>query len=207
MEPLASAPLGNPDWIDNWTRGRAGHLHGEVLDTATGTVWLGQEPMSREEFDRLELPDGFVKTGIGEAVADAAFFRRSPGAEADGPLETRDIAGVRFSLVARPGAPDSPLPGLFVLPVHKHHRVLYASGSTIEVMDCGDGADYVPLVRNAVMAGRRADRPARPRVLPDGWSVRRVTLDRDLVVELPCPTRVTFFASGDSFQGPVRLGL
>jgi hypothetical protein len=36
-------------------------------------------------------------------------------------------------------------------------------------------------------------------------SVRRVELAADVVVELPCPTRVTVFAPGDSFHGPVRL--
>lgn len=197
--------LGNPEWTDNWTLGRDA-LHGEVLDTSTGQVWLAQAPMTVEQFEGLALPDGFLPTGIGQSVADAAYFRRSPDADRDGPVETMEIGGIRFARVARPGVPDAPLPGLFVLPVHKHHRLLYSAGSTIEVMDCGDGADYVPLVRHAVMAGRRSAAP-RPRVLPEGWSVRRVALERDLLVELPCPTRVTFFASGDSFQGPLKLGV
>lgn len=207
--PSASTPastIGNEAWTANWTVGHPA-LHGEVMD-ATGGVWLAQAPMTRERFESLALPDGFVKTGIGESVADLAFFRRSPGADADGPCETRDIDGECFSMVARPGVPDSSHRGLFILPVHKHHRLLYVAGRTIEVMDCGDGADYVPLVTDALMAGARP-RPEGfpPRALPDGWSVRRVTLERDLVVELPCPTRVTFFRSGESFQGPVRLGL
>lgn len=205
MHAASARLLGNPDWTDNWTLGLDA-LHGEILDTAAGQVWLAQAPMTLERFESLSLPEGFVPTGIGQSVATAAYFRRSPGAAEDGPLDTMDVDGIRFARVARPGLPDAPLPGLFVLPVHKHHRLLYAGGSTIEVMDCGDGADYVPLVRNAVMAGRRHAAP-RPRVLPDGWSVRRVTLPRDVVVDLPCPTRVTFFASGDSFQGPVQLGV
>jgi hypothetical protein len=197
--------LGDPAWTDNWTRGR-GTLHGEILDVSAGLVWLAQAPMTREAFDELELPEGFLKTGIGESVADAAFFRRPPGAEGDCPLPTMTVGGVRFSLVARPGMPEVTFPGLIVLPVHKHHRLLYAAGTDLEILDCGDGADYVPLVRHAVMAGRRDAKP-RPRILPEGWSIRRVALPADLVVELPCPTRVTFFASGDSFQGPLRLGL
>ena len=49
--------------------------------------------------------------------------------------------------------------------------------------------------------------PPKPRLLPEGWSVRQVHLDSDLVVDLPCPTRAAFFwSSGDSFQGPIRLG-
>lgn len=198
--------LGNEHWPDNWTRGND-DLHGEIMDTATSSVWLAQLPISRERFDALVLPEGFVKTGIGLSVADAAYFRRSPGRDDDGPLDTMDIDGVRFAFVARPGPPEAMLDGLFILPVHKHHRVLYCAGSEIEVLDCGDGGDYVPLVREATMAGRKPSATARPRTLPEGWSVRRVTPLQDLVVELPCPTRVTFFTSGDSFQGPVRLGL
>lgn len=200
------ATVGTPGWTDNWTVGRE-VLHGEVCDTGTGLVWLAQAPMTRSQFDALELPEGFVKTGIGESVADLAFFSRSPGASADGPVETCEIGGFRFSLVARPGIPEMPGRGVFVLDVEKHHRVLYRAGTTIEVMDFGDGADYVQLTRNAVMAGRRADAPRRERVLPEGWSVRTVTLAEDLVVDLPCPTRVCFFACGDSFQGPLRLGI
>jgi hypothetical protein len=43
------------------------------------------------------------------------------------------------------------------------------------------------------------------RILPDGWSVREVTLKEDLFVEIPFPAKVCFFASGDSFQGPVKI--
>jgi hypothetical protein len=45
------------------------------------------------------------------------------------------------------------------------------------------------------------------RLLPDGWSVREVTLDGDRFVEWPYPARVCFFTRGHSFPGPVRLGL
>lgn len=201
--------LGNPEWYDNWTRGLFA-MHGEIMDPSAGTVWLAQDPMTPERFEALELPDDLVKTGIGESVADAAYFRRSPGAECDGPLQARDIDGIRFALVARPGLPETSPAGVFTLPVYKHHRVMFKAGRTIEVMSCGDGLDYVPLVARARMAGRAtaaADRPPRPRRLPEGWSVRNVSLTRDLVVELPCPTRAVFFSSGDSFQGPLQLGV
>lgn len=197
---------GNPAWTDNWTLGHD-DLHGELFEMETGRVWLAQAPMTREQYEALELPDGWTRTGIGESVADAAYFSRSPGAAADGPVETREIGGVRFSFVARPGAPEMPARGVFVLDVDKHHHLLYRAGKTIEIMTFGDGADYVPLVRKAVMGGRGPEVLTRPRVLPDGWSVRTVTLSKDLVVDLPAPTRVCFFTCGDSFQGPLHLGL
>ncbi|MCW5889512.1 MAG: hypothetical protein KIT14_03070 [bacterium] len=196
-----SPGLGNPDWTDNWTTG--GHvLHMEIMSGRY--VWLAQGACSVEQYERLALPEGFMRTGIGRAVADAAYFARSPDADADGPVETMEVDGVRFARVARPGRPEPPREGLFVLPVHKHHRVLYRAGRTIEVLRADDGGDYLPLVAGARMAA--SDMDGRPRVLPDGWVVREVALDADLVVDLPCPTRVTFFTSGDSFQGPVRLG-
>lgn len=197
--------LGESAWPDNWTRG-AGTLHLEILEPATGAVWLAQRPITQTHAASLQLPEGFVVSGIGEAVADLAYFRRSPGATADAPLITREIDGIRFAYVARPGSPEPGFTGVLVIPVEKHHRVLYTAGRTLEIMDCGDGHDYVPLTANARRLDRDPSRARRPRVLPPGWSVRTIELDTDLVVDLPCPTRAAFFfASGDSFQGPVRL--
>ena len=94
-----------------------------------------------------------------------------------------------------------------VFPVDKHHLLLFRAGRKLEIMDLGDGFDYVPLVVGArgAITGARASASPRPRALPEGWSVRTLRLERDLVVELPNPTRVAFFVNGDSFQGPVRL--
>lgn len=204
--PGAGMP-GDPSLPHNWTHG-VGTVHLEIMDLASRGVWLTQEPVTHERAAALAVPDGFIASGIGEAVADTAYFRRSPGAPADGPVETMVVDGLRFSLVARPGTPETGPDGVLVLPVEKHHVVRYAAGRTIEIMDCGDGHDYVPLTAGARRVGADPARPLRPRVLPAGWSVRPVRLETDLVVELPCPTRAAFFfASGDSFQGPVRLGL
>jgi hypothetical protein len=206
--------LGNPDWADNWTRG-ADLLRLEIAEPATMSVWLAQEAVTHERAAGLSLPEGFVFSGIGLSVADLAFFARSPGTASDGPLRTIEVDGLRFSFVARPGMPESPpggsTGGLVVLPVEKHHRVFYAAGRSIEVMNCGDGFDYVPLTARARRVDpdpARASRPFKQRVLPADWSVRVVRLESDLVVDLPCPTRAAFFlGSGDSFQGPVRLGV
>jgi len=202
----ASAPHGIPGaeraWTDNWTHG-AGTPHMEILHLASRSVWLAQEAITHERFDSIVLPDGFAKTGIGAAVADVAWFARSPGDANDGPLETIEIDGLRFARVAAPGAPEPGFRGVLVLPVHKHHTVLYRAGRTIEIMDFGDGFAAVPLVSQA--RGPRLGASTAARTLPEGWSVRAVPLARDLVVALPNPARVAFFSNGDSFQGPVRL--
>ena len=136
-----------------------------------------------------------------------AFFRRSPEAQCDGPVETMIIDGRTFALVAIPGNPepeyDLVADGLVVLHVQKHHSVMFAKGRTIEIMSFGDGNDYVPQITEA--SGLFGLSTSAERVLPAGWSVREVTLQQDLVVEVPYPARVCFFSSGHSFQGPVNL--
>lgn len=208
MSASHSMPGAEPAWRDNWTHG-ADTLHLEILHVASRSVWLSQQAVTDAIFEALVPPEGFVKTGVGASVADVAYFRRSPGADHDGPVETLDVGGVRLARVARAaGAPEPGLPGVRVFPVDKHHVLLYRAGRTLDIMDLGDGFDYVPLVaraRGAITGAGHPRETPRTRVLPEGWSVRTVQLARDLVVELPNPTRVAFFASGDSFQGPVRL--
>ena len=196
--------LGNPVWRHNWTP-VGGRDHVEVIRHDDRTVWLCQQPMSRDEFDAIETPEGWSKLGIGGGLHDAAFFRRSPGKPFDGPLETVEIGGWTFAQVARPGKPEPGFEGVTVLPVYKYHRVGFVAGRTISILDMGDGWDYVPQVAGA---GFRPDAAsgAAP-TMPEGWSVREVTLEADLLVELPYPARVCFFDTGDSWQGPVRLDL
>ena len=190
--------LGNFAWADNWTMG-VGVLHIQVMSGRR--VWLAQAPCTREQFDRLELPEGFAKIGVGMAVADIAYFRRSPDAVADGPLETIEIGGIRFAYIAKLGRPEPARDGVSVLSVYKHHRVLYRAGRVLEILDAGDGFDYVPLAARArLMSESDAD---RLRILPAGWSIRKVVIRDDLLVELPCPTHAMLLTSGDAFQGPV----
>jgi hypothetical protein len=197
--------LGEPAWTQNWTLGGR-ELFMEIMDSATKDVWLAQRPTTPERYDALEVPGGFVKSGMGRSAHDAAFFRRSPGAAFDGPLDTMDVDGVTFSRVARPGRFEPGFEGVVVLPVYKYHRVMFAAGRTIEVADLGDGWDYVPQITE-VASGVLPGGASVERVLPTGWSVREVALEHDLFVEVPYPARVCFFTSGHSFQGPVRLGL
>ena len=123
----------------------------------------------------------------------------------DGPLDTVEIDGWTFAQVARPGRPEPGFECVTVLPVYKYHRVGFRAGRMISILDMGDGWDYVPQVARASFRpdATTGDAPE----MPEGWSVREVTLEDDLLVELPCPARVCFFDTGDSWQGPVRLDL
>lgn len=191
--------LGNPDWADNWTVDVGGLLM-EIIETATRNVWLCHSPVTIEQYHSLDLPAGFVTSGIGRAVADEAYFRRSPGAEADGPLDTLDVDGLRFAFVARPGEREADIAEAMVLWVDKHHSMRYAAGRTIPILDFGDGTAATP-------AFTPPSEPATDRALPAGWSVRDVELAGDLLVEIPNPARVVFFPDGSGFHGPLRLEL
>lgn len=200
----ALARMGNPAWSDNWTLAGL-DIYGEIMHPETRSVWLSQQPFTLEEYSALQVPEGFLKSGTGRSSHDLAFFRRSPGGTVDGPLATTKIGDRTFSRVARPGPPEPGFNGVLVLPVYKYHNVMFRAGRTIEIMDCGDGWDYVPQVTE--MRGLPGVPPTAERVLPDGWSVREILLQEDLHVEVPCPARVCLFFSGHIFHGPVRLGL
>ena len=108
--------------------------HGEILDLESGTVWQTYLPISKQAYNALDLPKTLVKIGVGTGVMDEHYFRRSPGADEDGPVSERDIAGLRWFHCANPPegakAPDEDGPikqlldkeggPLYVL-VDKHH--------------------------------------------------------------------------------------
>lgn len=197
---------GNPDWTANWTLGGI-VFYGEIMDNATFGVWLTTEPITPEDYAALVVPDGFRKSGCGRSQHDAAFFRRPPGADTDGPVETIEVDGRTFALVARPGAPEPGFDGVTVLPVFKSHRVLFRAGRTIEIIDTNDGfhggGSLLPQVTETHLKRPRTEQT--PRQMPDGWTSRFVTLEADLVFDLPSPARVAIFRNGEIFHGPVTV--
>lgn len=193
----------DPTWTDNWTLGGL-EYYGELMDEATNGVWLSAEPITPEEYEALSIPDGFKKSGVGRSQHDAAVFLRPPGALVDGPVESMTVEGRTFSLVARPGKNEAGFDSAMVLSVYKTHRVLFAAGRALEVIDLGHGWCLLPQAVDAQMGGAPADsRP--PRVLPEGWATRQVAVHDDLVIDIPYPARVVIFFNGDIFHGPVRL--
>jgi hypothetical protein len=202
----AQAAMGNAEWGQNWTLDGL-EFYGEIMELATLNVWLCQQSFTLEEYEALEPPEGFIKSGMGRSSHDAAYFRRPPAESKDGPLETMTVNGRRFSHVAMPGKNDPNYSlkrdKLLLIEIHKHHSVMFAKGRKLEILSIGDGMDYVPQVTE--ITGMPWGLELAERILPDGWSVREITLKEDLFVEIPFPAKVCFFASGDSFQGPVKL--
>ncbi len=179
------------------------------MDDATFGVWLSTAPISPEEYAALVVPEGFRKSGVGRSHHDAAFFRRPPNAENDGPVETTRIGDRTFALVARPGRPEKGFEGVTVLPVFKSHRVFFAAGRTLELVDTNDdfvgGTTLLPQAVESHLHQRRSE--IKPRRMPEGWTSRFITLTENLTVDLPCPARVAIFNNGDIFHGPTDIRL
>ena len=188
---IQDAPAGN--FIQRPTE-----LHMEILDTREQSAWQALAPADLETYQGLRPEPPFVKIGIGRGVMDEAWFRRSPGADSDGAMATREIDGHLFSFCARPaGPPQEPAgpAGPRLIEVVKHHTLVYRAGRSIDWLRLPDGSHYVHVIEGG------PDKP--PLVLPEGWAQHSVKLERELTVELPCPTTVMFFPNRDSFQGPV----
>lgn len=186
--------------------------HAELLDLETGTVWQSHGPISREAWAALVLPPNLHKVGIGTGVMDAHYFRRSPGAEADGPVAERDVEGHLFIHCANPpkGGPESPVgddPRL--LRVDKHHSLIFEAGAEVDVIRLPDGRDFVQVIAATPQGGGLLQPEAAPPSghefrLPEGWVLRTEKLTVRTTIHLPHPTQAWFFDNGASFQGPVE---
>jgi hypothetical protein len=174
-------------------------LYMEVMDTATGLVWMTAAPVQLADYAALELEEHLVKVGIARAPMDRAAFQFSPGAPGE-PVRERAIDGRLYINVAAPleQKPPSVPGGPVEISVDKAHVIGFESGRSVAVLHLPEG-DFVEVVGD--------DSNDENLVLPEGGSLGRIELTRPWVIPLPTPTR-TFFWFGDamrSFQGPVTL--
>ena len=194
------ARLGSPEWADNWTLGRG--VRFELMETATRRVFLCHDPVGTAEVASFEAPDGFAHVLAGEAVADAAFFARSPGAAHDGPVDTLELGGRRFAFIAQPVGFDELASGAAEMTIDKHHAMLYRAGRTLDLLDFGDGTVATPAWGSTDPAVELTDR-----MLDDGWALRRIRLGDDLLTTIPNPARVIVLDHAFGFHGPVDEAL
>jgi hypothetical protein len=174
----------------------------EVMDTATGLVWMSAGPVKLTDFETLELDAPLVKVGIAPASMDRAAFHSSPRAPGEPVLE-RLINGRLYINVAAPPPPQKWTPpaqlgGPTEILVDKAHLIGFEAGRSVVVMSLPEG-DFVELV------GESDDDDAL--ILPPGARLRRIMLEQPWVVQLPNPTRAFFWFSAGmrSFQGPVTI--
>ncbi len=176
-------------------------LHGELIETSTGRAWISLAPMTREDYEALPLPPAVENVALGRTAMDEHWFLRSPDEEQDGPMALREIGGHVFGHCARSLGLDQPFgpAGPRVVRVEKHHGGCFAKGRRIPLLSDAEGRHFVHIVD----VGKDPDALE----LPEGFTVVWLNLTEDWVFLLPTPATAYFFATGDSFQGPVEAPL
>ena len=101
----------------------------EVMDPTTGLVWMSAAPVTRHDFNTLELEKPLVKVGIARASMDSAAFHRSPGAP-DEPVLQRTIDGRLYINVAEPSPPQERVPPACAVFSGPGHTALSRTGSS-----------------------------------------------------------------------------
>ena len=176
-------------------------LHMEIMDAGTRMVWQAMANVSQEDYETLVVEAPYQKTGVGVLAGYCSYFRKSPNADHDGPMETLELGGYSWSRCAQPAyAPRFPAgpDGPTQIEVNKHHTIVYAAGSELFCLESPESETSVQVVGTAAAA--------EALTIPDGWSRSSVKLEEETSVELPCPTSALFFSAQPellSFQGPV----
>ena len=172
----------------------------EIVEEATGNIWMSLKPVSQSDFDNLLAPEGFQKTGTGAAVMDAAGFIHTPNRPGE-PAEVMEVDGRKFcsnSMIVDMHPSDIEGAPVKVI-VNKAHVLGFEAGREIAVMEMPEG-DFIEVI------GCSSD--DEKLVLPEGAKLRREKLTKPLVLTLPTPTQTYFWVNPGnprSFQGPVDL--
>ena len=179
-------------------KGSAGELFMEIMNTADRNVWARFEPVTEDQHKALKVEPPFIKSLFCAVAVDRAAFAHSP--DTPGQFQSMECDGLVFHQNARPGEmiPSDIADGPMRVTVHKHHLVGFEAGRELVVMDY-DGEQFIEMTGTSDKDDNL--------VLPEGASLRVITLDDPFVVMLPAPT-TAFFWMGDtmrSFQGPIDL--
>lgn len=179
-------------------RGGAGDLFMEIQNPGIRANWMRCEPVTEDFFSQLNPSLPFIKAGYAPAAMDRAAFAHSP--QKPDEFTAVECDGQTFHHVATPGevVPPASAGGPIRVTVDKHHLIGFDAGRELAVMEV-DGENFIEVI------GLRDGDDGL--VLPEGASLRTVTLAEPFVVMLPEPT-TTYFWIGEnirSFQGPVEL--
>lgn len=196
MSAELDARLGNPDWVDNWTVDRG--LRFELMEQATGRVFICQHEVTADELAAFETPVGYGHALAGHARADLAYFARSPQAREDGPVDTIELCDRTFAFIAQPVGFETLESGATQMMIDKHHSMLYRADRVIDVLDFGDGTVATP-----AWGSLDVDVAVTDSMLSGGWRLRRVQLLDDLVTVIPNPAQVIVLDKAFGFHGPV----
>jgi len=169
----------------------------ELQDLESMMQWMSAEPVTPEEYERLEPGEHYRKFGTAKASMDSAIFQCSPNGEGK-PVREAIVAGRRFINVAAAGEihfaqePD----GFSTVEVNKTHVLGFAAGRTVKFMVLDDKW-FVETVGTP-------DNDSNLK-LPQGATITSILLDEDWIVRLPTPTSTFWwFGQGRGFQGPIN---
>ncbi|MEO1270729.1 MAG: hypothetical protein AAFX99_21805, partial [Myxococcota bacterium] len=160
--------------------------------------WLGRD-LTQDEFNAIDLPEGWIKNQPREGEPDESAFARSPDAAAEGEFTDAEHFGHSWRHNATVIEANTPLDddGLLRLNrIAKFHEIRFNAGRTLFVLVSPEGELFVRISRDA---NRTRETPT----LPSGWQIVEHTIDEELVFDLPNPTMNIRGDNEDSFQGPV----
>ena len=198
---LAPCIIGCSDGSDlknDETPPRVGFEILEIQSPNSIRAWISPV-ITREEFDALELPEGWFKNQPRESEPDASRFHRSPGAAAEGEFLVEELFGFPWMHAATVTQSNIPLDEQGLLrgsAVAKFHEVTFNAGRTLAVLFSPEGEPYLRLNRDA---NRVSEEPS----IPDSWRLVEYTTPDQLVIQLPEEVLVIRADNEDSFQGPV----
>jgi hypothetical protein len=185
-----------PEFVLDRTQGEIGY---ELIDLWRGEAWATRD-WTPEAFAAFSPPlPTWLQNDPRVSYAADTDVLRSPGCDNDGEFSYLTAFGREFlhvaDVVGRVRSREMQ-PLLQEARVEKHHRVTFAAGDDVIVLEAPDGTGYVRL-------NRPLDWAETPMALPAGWSFENVTLDAPRDVDLIGPVRVLRMADGTSYQGPL----
>ncbi len=174
----------------------------EILNTLSANETLAWRTfdITEEEFNTLELPDGWSNSQIRELNFDKGVFKRSPGATMDGPLFEQELFGYLWEHVATITERGINLDDQGLLTaniVDKYHELTYSGNRPVRLIISPEGERYV-------LATRDLNRIQEEATIPSTWQVKDTLIQEDWVIQLPNPTYNIRADNQDSFQGPIK---
>ncbi len=170
----------------------------EVQSPNSLRAWISQE-ITREEFDALEIPEGWFKNQPRTGDPDASRFLRSPDAAVEGEYLDEELFGFDWrhsATVTQPGIPLDDQGLLIGSTVRKFHEVTFRARRTMYLLVSPEREVYFRIGRDA---NRQSEEPS----LPDGWQLVEYTTPDELIILLAEQNLVIRTDNEDSFQGPV----
>jgi hypothetical protein len=176
----------------------------EIVSFSDIRIWINDEPLSKEEFDSIQITSSWRKNQPREGDVDGGMFYRSPDAEEDGEFTQQEHFGYQWLFNAQIVQQNVPLPenedgllnGRYIA---KYHQVKFNAGKKLYVLVSPDGEEYVRVSRDA-------NRIIEVPVIPSGWKIEERVISDTLFIDLPNPTlNIRAENNQDSFQGPVTF--